>query len=166
MDAAGSEGRECRLCGRGRGSAGRYVQVRSRPWVCVRWECALTAEHARLESIQLRARRGTHQGSVDAKAGRRGCNARAWPREWRNARRGVVEGEVDFRRRCGCGCGCGQAKEVRMDCRRGGLALEDGRWKTGEELHATAGWEEESTSACAKGVRGLGRGLRLGTRAL
>jgi hypothetical protein len=49
----------------GRGSAGRYVQVRGRPWVCVRWEAALTAEHARLEWMVLRARRGTHQGSVD-----------------------------------------------------------------------------------------------------
>lgn len=49
----------------GRGSAGRYVQVRSRPWVCVRWEAASTAEHARLEWMVLRARRGTHQGSVD-----------------------------------------------------------------------------------------------------
>lgn len=41
-------------------------------------KAALTAEHARLEAMVLRARRGTHQGSVDAKAGRReGCNARA-----------------------------------------------------------------------------------------
>lgn len=33
--------------------------------------------HARLEAMVLRARRGTHQGSVDTKTRRPGCNARA-----------------------------------------------------------------------------------------
>lgn len=57
------------------------------------------------------------------------------------ARRGV---EVEVRSTFYAGAGCGRAKEVRMDYRRGGLGW---RWTTGDELHATAGWEEESTTS-------------------
>jgi hypothetical protein len=73
----------------------------------------------------------------------------------------------------GRGRGRGRLSTRRVRVRAGeggkdGLPAGEGwRWRTGDELHATAGREEESTFACAEGLEGLGRGLRLrlGTRA-
>lgn len=115
---AGSEGRRCRLGVRGRGSAGRYVQVRSRPWGCARWEAALTAEHARLEAMVLRARRGTHQGSVD-NAGRPAGMQRKGEGLVNRGMRAVGSFYM------GGAQHSGRAREA---------------WRAGDGVHASAGW--------------------------
>jgi hypothetical protein len=68
-DVAGSEGSEAACVSVREGVRVDMCRPARALGIRVRWEAVLIAVHARLEAMVLRARRGTHQGSVDTPAG-------------------------------------------------------------------------------------------------